>query len=339
MTQTQDEQNVGTPVNPAQDGAVAPVTEDTTQPAAAEPVVATPATEPTNDSQPAEAKWDSLIDTSKGVVSGTLNTGMDKIQWVWQASVEWIQNAASQWVESMTSALGQWGDMLKESWQNTIEWIKNAWEDLKDWLGNIIAWATSGGWIVESGTAVVQWTVSTTANVVWNAATNVMDTWTNVVNWAAWAVSNVAAWATNVVTSSVNNVVWAVLPEQAAQWVSNFTNTVSQWAQNLGAKATDTIKDAGETAKWFFSGLWGNIKWTISPKDAQKVIDEANAPMDATQQQAAPQVQQPAAQPTPPVATPEAVQAATQPATPQVSQPTPEVQTWDIQQPTQTPAA
>lgn len=57
MTQTQDEQNVGTPVNPAQDGAVAPVTEDTTnQPAAAEPVAATPATEPASDSQPAEAK-------------------------------------------------------------------------------------------------------------------------------------------------------------------------------------------------------------------------------------------------------------------------------------------
>ena len=297
MTQTQDEQNVGTPVTPAQDGTS----------------VGTPATE-----------GNSFIDSGKEVVSETLNTGMEKIQWVWQAGVEWIQNAASQWVESMTSALGQWGDILKEWWQNTIEWIKGVWDDLKNWLENIVSWATSGNWVVESGTAVVKWTVSTTANVVWNAATNAMDTGTTVVNGAVWAVSNVATWATNVVKDSVNNVVWAVLPGQAAQWVANFTNTVSQWAQNLWAKAKDTIQDAGETAKWFFSGLWGNIKWTLSSKEAQRVIDDANAPIDTTQQPAAPQVAQPAAAPE-----------VAQPAAPQVEQPaTTEVQPWDIQQPT-----
>ena len=326
MTQTQDEQNVGTPVTPAQDGTSVwtPVTEDTANQATpAEPVAENTVAEA---AQPAPAQWDSLLDTSKGVVSDTLNTGMDKIQWAWQAGIEWVQNAASQWVESITSTLGQWGDILKEWWQNTIEWIKSAWDDLKNWLSNIVAGATSGGGIAESGTAVVQWTVSTTANVVWNAATNAMDTGTNVVNGAVWAVWNVATWATNVVTSSVNNVVWAVLPGQAAQWVSNFTNTVSQWAQNLGNKATDTIKDAGNTAKWFFTGLWGNIKWTISPKDAQQVMDDANAPVN-TVQPAAPETAQPAA---PEVA---------QPAAPQVAQPAPEVQPWDIQQPTQTPAA
>jgi len=342
MTQTQDEQNVGTPVNPAQDGAAAPVTEaTTTQPAAAEPVAennavsstetpneeasASPAqvSEPATTSEPiAQAQWNSLMDTSKGVVSDTLNTGMDKIQWVWQAGVEWVQNAASQWIESMTSTLGQWGDVLKEGWQNTIEWIKGVWDDLKNWLWNIVAWATSGGWVVESGTAVVGWTVETTANVVWNAATNAMDTGTTVVSGAAWAVTNVATWATNVVTDSVNNVVWAVLPGEAGKWVSNLTNTVSQWAQNLWTKATDTIKDAGETAKWFFTGLWGNIKWSLSSKDAQKVMDDANAPVDMSQQPVAPQVAQPAA--------PQAAQ----PAAPQAAQPAAEVQPWDIQQPT-----
>ena len=154
-----------------------------------------------------------------------------------------------------------------------------------------------------------------------------MDTGTTVVNGTVWAVSNVASWAANVVTNSVNNVAWSILPEQAAQWVANFTNTVSQWAQTLWEKATDTIKDAWETAKWFFSGLWGNIKWTLSNSNAQKVMDEANAPLE-TPQQPAPQAQQPASQPA--ATAPEV----NQQVAPQANQPTPEVQAWDIQQPT-----
>ena len=77
------------------------------------------------------------------------------------------------------------------------------------------------------------------------------------------------------------------------------------------------MQDVGETAKWFFSGLWGNLKWSFS--NAQKVIDEANSPVEIQ-----PQAEQPVAP------------QAEQPAAPQ--QPT-EVQPGDIQQPTQTPTA
>ena len=101
MTQTQDEQNVETPVTAQQDAGLENLaTEVTTnQPATNEPVaennavspVETPneeasaspvqASEPVTASEPtAQPQSDSLIDTSKGVVSGTLNTGMDKIQ-------------------------------------------------------------------------------------------------------------------------------------------------------------------------------------------------------------------------------------------------------------------
>ena len=70
MTQTQDEQNLGTPVTPAQDGATTPITEDTTnQPVAAEPVAEAPKVEES-----------SFLDSGKEVVSETFNTGMEKIQ-------------------------------------------------------------------------------------------------------------------------------------------------------------------------------------------------------------------------------------------------------------------
>jgi hypothetical protein len=75
MTQTQDEQNVGTPVTPAQDGATTPITEDATnQPVAAEPVAEAPVAEAP------KAEENSFLDSGKEVVSETLNTGMEKIQ-------------------------------------------------------------------------------------------------------------------------------------------------------------------------------------------------------------------------------------------------------------------
>ena len=55
MTQTQDEQNVGTPVTPAQDGATTPVTQDPTQSTADQPVVdnaVAPTTENSNNENP-----------------------------------------------------------------------------------------------------------------------------------------------------------------------------------------------------------------------------------------------------------------------------------------------
>ena len=56
MTQTQDEQNVGTPVTPAQDGATTPVTQPTTDSTAtAQPVAdntVAPATENPNNENP-----------------------------------------------------------------------------------------------------------------------------------------------------------------------------------------------------------------------------------------------------------------------------------------------
>ena len=54
MTQTQDEQNVGTPVTPAQDGATTPVTQDPAQ-TTAQPVAdnaVAPTTENSNNENP-----------------------------------------------------------------------------------------------------------------------------------------------------------------------------------------------------------------------------------------------------------------------------------------------
>lgn len=331
MTQTQDEQNVSTPVTPSQDNVTSDPEATTNQHTYDETTnnITTETKGIVNDVDSDssnnwllhayEIQWDSLIDNGKEIISETLNTGMEKIQWIWQAGVEWIQNAASQWVESITSTLEQWWDLLREWWQNTIEWIKGIWQDLKDGFWNIISEATSGKGVIESWTAIVQWTVNTATNVVWNAATNVMNTWTSVVNGTIWAVSNVATWAGNVVKDSVNNIAWAVLPGQAAQWVTNFTNTVSQWAQDLWNKAKETLQETGQKAKWFFTGLWDNFKSWFS-NDAQKVIDEANAPIETTQQTTS-QVQQPTeSQPQ-------------QPTESQAQQPA-EIQAWDTQQPT-----
>jgi hypothetical protein len=74
--------------------------------------------------------------------------------------------------------------------------------------------------------------------------------------------------------------------------------------------------------------MWSNFKSGFSSKEAQKVMDEANAPLDtSTVQPAAPVAAQPAA----PVAA--------QPAAPVAAQPAAPVQLGDIQQPTQTPTA
>ncbi len=333
MTQTQDEQNVQ---------ASGSQTQQSTNPVAneqdvlasdnqAEDIVMTEETsskEHTIDYEIGESAVSSLINNGSAVIS----SWVEKIKWFWKAGVEWVQNVASQWVESVKDTLAQWWDMLKETSQNAIEWIKNVWQDIKEWFWNIISWASSGGWVLESWKAVVQWTVSTATNVVWNAATNVMETWTSVVSWAVWAVSNVATSATNVVKDSVNNIAWAVLPWQAAQGVANFNEKVSQWAQDLWAKAKETIQETGEKAKWFFSWLWDNFKSWFSSNDAKKVMDEINAPLETdvqAQQQATPQVQQPVAPQVQQPATPQVEQ----PAAPQVQQPA-EVQLWDTQQPT-----
>ena len=81
--------------------------------------------------------------------------------------------------------------------------------------------------------------------------------------------------------------------------------------------------------------MWENFKAGFSSKDAQKVMDEANAPLEnptpvvqtpQTQQPVAPEVQQPQVQQ--PVET-------QQPIPPQEQQPAaPQVQPWDVQQPT-----
>lgn len=93
------------------------------------------------------------------------------------------------------------------------------------------------------------------------------------------------------------------------------------------------MQETGEKAKGFFSGLRDNLKSSFNSKEAQKVLDEASAPIDTTQvqQPVAPQVQQPTA---PQVQQPTAPQTQ-QPTAPQVQQPaTPEVQPGDVQQPT-----
>jgi hypothetical protein len=211
------------------------------------------------------------------------------------------------------------------------------WQDLKEGFWNTFSEATSGKWVLEWGKATIQGAVTTTANVVGNATTNTVEAGQSVVNWTIWAAWNIATWAGNVVKDSINNVAWAVLPEQAAQKVSDFQDKVSQWAQDLWVKAKDTLQETWQKAKWFFSGLRDKFKTGFSSKDAQKVIDEANAPVDRSQQPANPVVAQPAPQVQQPVA-PEV----TQPVTPEVAQPTPqvqqptEVQPGDVQQPTPT---
>lgn len=338
MTQTQDEQKEVTSV---QDNMTNSTTEDTNQlvnDGLADNTVA----ETTSDNIPGpshdwlleadEIQGDTLIESGKEFISWTLNTGVEKVKWIWQAWIEWVKSAASQWVESVKDTLEKWWDILKETSQSAIEGIKGVWQDIKEWFWNVVAWVTSGEWVLESGKAVVQWTVTTTANVVGNVASNVMDTWTSVVNWAVWAVSNVVTSAWNVVKNSVNDVAWAVLPWQVAQKVENFQDKVSQWAQDLWVKARETLQETWQKAKWFFANLRDNFKSAFSSKDAQKVMDEVNAPIEiAAQQPAAPQAQQPAA---PQVQQPAAPQVQ-QPVAPQVQQPV-EVQPWDIQQPTPT---
>ena len=388
MTQTQDEQNVQTPVTPAQEiNAETPATEVVTNQPATEPVAentvdtandlydgedldslvdAMPDQESDIKSIELEAEQatvqnqaSALIEDGTNTIASGVNTSVDTIQWVWQAWIEWIQNAtsqwveaiqwvwqawiewvqnvASQWVESVTTTLQQWWDTLKQTWESTVQWVMWVWEDLKEGIWNIVSGATSGNGVIESGTAVVQGTVSTATNVVWNAATSAMDTWTSVVNGTVGTVTNVATWATNVVKDSVNNIVWSVLPGQAGQWITNLSNTVTQSALDLWNKASETLQETGEKAKWFFSGLRGNLTSSLNSKEAQKVMDEANAPMDMNaqnqqaQQPAAPQVQQPVA---PQVQQPAAPQVQ-QPAAPEAQQPVaPQVQPWDIQQPT-----
>ena len=342
MTQTQDEQNVGTPVTPAQDwSATTPVTQDPTQTTSAQPVADnTVNTEESNSN--IENK--SLIESWKDTVSGIVGTWVEKVKGIWQAGVEWVKSAASQWVESVKDTFEQGKETLKETGQNTIEWIKWIWQDIKEWFWNTFSETTSAKWVLEWGKAIIQWTATTTANVAWNAVTNTMNTWTSVVNGTIWAVWNIASWAGNVVKDSINNVAWTVLPEWAAQWVANFNEKISQWAQNLWTKTKETIHETWQKAKWFFSGLRDNFKSWFSSKDAKKVMDEANAPLDTTQQpvnpgvvQASSQVQQPIApqvtQPVPQVEQPVIPEVSQ--ASPQVQQPT-EVQPGDIQQPTPT---
>lgn len=114
---------------------------------------------------------------------------------------------------------------------------------------------------------------------------------------------------------------------------------MTQSALDLGNKATETLQETGEKAKGFFTGLRGSLTSGFSNKDAQKVLDEANAPIDMSQQPAAPQVQQPATPQVQQPAAPQVQQPATpqvqQPATPEAQQPVaPEAQPGDIQQPT-----
>lgn len=78
------------------------------------------------------------------------------------------------------------------------------------------------------------------------------------------------------------------------------------------------MEETGQKAKGFFANLWDNFKSSFSSKEAKKVMDEVNAPLDTSAQQpATPQVQQPA---TPQVQQPAAPQVQ-QPATPQVQKP------------------
>ena len=364
MTQTQDEQNVqtsgsqaqgtnpvvdeqnaqtsgtqaqNTDANPVTDGSQASTSGDSNTEISSSqtnPSTNEPTSEQAQNTTP-ETKSTSLIDDGKKAGANLLGTGVEKVKWIWEAGVEWVKSAASQWVESVKDTFEQGKETLKETGQNTIEWIKWMWQDLKEGFWNTFSEATSGKWVLEWSKAVIQGTVTTTTNLVGNATTNAMDAGQSVVTWTIWATSNIATWAGNVVKDSINNVAWAVLPEQAAQKVSDFQNKVSTTAQNLGTQAKDTLQETWQKAKWFFSGLRDNFKSGFSSKDAKKVMDEANAPLDTTQQPANPEV----AQPTPQVQQPVAPEVA-QPANPEVAQPTPqvqqptEVQPGDIQQPT-----
>ena len=240
----------------------------------------------TNEQSITENEW---IQAAETIVTNTLDTGVKKAQWIWEAGIEWVKSAASQWIESAKSTLKEWWELLKETSQNAIEWIKGAWQDLKEGIWDIVTWVTSGEWILESWKAVVQWTFSTTTNVVWNVATNVVNTWENVVNWAIWAVTNIATWAGNVVKDSINNVAWIILPEQWARTVKDIQNKISQWAENLTTQTREKLQEWWEQASGLFGGLINKVKGFFSNKNAQKIMDEANAPINTT-----PQVQQPA---------------------------------------------
>ena len=157
------------------------------------------------------------------------------------------------------------------------------------------------------------------------------------------AVKWTVAWTWNVASWVVKDVNNGVLPEKTATKLNNFNDKTSQKAQELWGKAKEKLNEAWDKTKWFFSNMWNNFKSGFSSKDAKKVLDEANAPLETPQPavpeaQAAPAVQPvapeaqaaPAAQPVAPEA--QAAPAA-QPVAPE-AQAAPAVQPWDVQQPT-----
>ena len=98
-----------------------------------------------NDESNLEQKSDSwekeksLLESSKETISNTVNTGVEKVKWIWQAGIEWVKSAASQWIESAKDTFNQGKETLKDSWQNAIEWIKWVWKELKEWIWNTIS--------------------------------------------------------------------------------------------------------------------------------------------------------------------------------------------------------
>jgi len=309
MTQTQDEQNVQNPV-------VQPA-----EPVAAEPIAAEPVAQDTQQSNETTSVG-SLLQDGTSTVTNIASTWVETIKWAGQAWVDSIQWVAAQWVESVKDTVEFAWDTLKETSESAISWIKWVGTDLKDWLSQTIQNATSWGSVIESGTAVVKWTVGTATNVVGNAASSVVNTGESVVNGTLDSATNIASWAANVVKDGFNNVVGSVLPGQAGQTVTNVTDKISQWAQDLWNKAKETLQETGQKAKGFFSGIRDNFKAGFSAKtqDANDIMQQASAPLEH------PAPEQPS------VSTSEAA------STPQ--QPTAEVQPGDIQQPTQAnPAA
>ena len=322
MTQTQDEQNVGTPVTPAESAEVStPATEPVAaEPVAAEPVVAQPIVpDRAQPQQPSEnSSVGSILQNGTNTVTNIASSWVETLKWAGQAWVDSIQWVASQGVESVKDTVAFAGDTLKQTSETAISWIKWVGDDLKDGLSQTFQNITSWGSVMESGTAVVKWTVGTATNVVGNAASSVVNTGQSVVNGTLDSATNIAAWATNVVKDGFNNVVGSVLPGQAGQTVTNVTDKVTQSAQDLWNKAKETLQETGEKAKGFFTGIWDNFKSGFSNKENQEIMDQANSPLNMPS---------------------ESDVDLSQPAAPAPQQPAPEVQPGDVQQPTPSAAA
>ena len=342
MTQTQDEQNVQTPVESTPDLSAVDVAPEAQVSQSAPEEVAAPETpvsepaapvveQPESNSQP-EVQT-SVIQEWMNTVKDSVRSGVDAIADTWKAWVEQIQQIWENAMNTSTEAVQQTMSTATQAGTEAVQWVVWATNDLKQWISDTFHNAANAGWVIEWGKAVVQGTVGTTAQVAEKAVWSTVSAAEWLVGGTVWAAENVVSSASSVVQNSVNTVAWKILPEAWAQKIADFQNKVSQGAQNLWTQARDTLQETWQKAKWFFAGLRDNFKSGFSTKNANDIMQQASAPLEHSEQPVAPEAQQPAV----PVAQQPAAPVAQQPAAPVVEQPaTPEVQPGDVQQPTQT---